>query len=79
MKTILVVLLVFFSSISFAKVTLEKLDEYDKFHRQYALLYLSESIEKEDAESFQDVSSAIYCNLIPFKSIFNSFIINFQR
>jgi len=49
----------FFSNISFAKVTLEKLDEYDKFHRQYALLYLSESIEKEDVKVFQDAIDTI--------------------
>ena len=52
-------ILLFLSNSSFSKVTLEKLDEYDKFHRQYALLYLSESIEKEDAESFQDAIDTI--------------------
>ncbi len=59
MKYIILIFLIFHSTISFAKVTLEKLDEYDKFHRQYALLYLSESIEKEDAQSFQDAIDTI--------------------
>ena len=54
MRSILFISLLFFTNISFAKVTLEKLDEYDKFHRQYALLYLSESIKKEDVQSFQE-------------------------
>ena len=42
-----------------AKVTIEKLNEYDKFHRQYAQLYLSESIEKEDVKAFQDAVDKI--------------------
>ena len=42
-----------------AKVTIEKLNEYDKFHRQYAQLYLSESIEKEDLQTFQDAIDKI--------------------
>jgi hypothetical protein len=48
LKFLLLTLLVIFTNISYADVTLKKLNEYDKFHRQYAQLYLSESIEKED-------------------------------
>jgi hypothetical protein len=59
MKYAVLIFLLFLSSISFAKVTLEKLDEYDKFHRQYALLYLSESIEVEDAKAFQEAIDKI--------------------
>lgn len=59
MKYTVLIFLLFFSSNSLAKVTLEKLDEYDKFHRQYALLYLSESIEKEDMQSFQNAIDTI--------------------
>jgi hypothetical protein len=59
MKYTVLIFLLFLSSISFAKVTLEKLNEYDKFHRQYAQLYLSESIEKEDAQTFQDAIDKI--------------------
>lgn len=59
MKYIILIFLIFYSTISSAKVTLEKLDEYDKFHRQYVLLYLSESIEKGDVQSFQDAIDTI--------------------
>ena len=43
----------------FAKVTLEKLDEYDKFHRQYAVLSISNEITPEDAKAFQDAMNVI--------------------
>ena len=59
MRNIVLIFLLFFSSISFGKVTLEKLNEFDKFHRQYAQLYLSESIEKEDVQTFQDAIDKI--------------------
>jgi len=59
MKLLVIFISLLLSTISFAKVTLEKLDEYDKFHRQYALLYLSESIKKEDVQSFQDAIDTI--------------------
>jgi hypothetical protein len=59
MRNLIFVLLLSLSNISFAKVTLEKLNEYDKFHRQYALLYLSESIEVEDAKVFQEAIDKI--------------------
>jgi len=59
MRNLIFVLLLLLSNISFSKVTLEKLNEYDKFHRQYALLYLSESIEVEDAKAFQDAIDKI--------------------
>ena len=49
----------FFSNISFAKVTLEKLDEYDKFHRQYAVLSISNEITPEDAKAFKDAMNVI--------------------
>jgi hypothetical protein len=54
MKLFVLLVVLFLPNISFAKVTLEKLDEFDKFHRQYALLYLSESIEVEDTKAFQE-------------------------
>ncbi len=71
---LLFILLLFFTSNSFAKVTLEKLDEYDKFHRQYALLYLSESIEKEDAQTFQDAIDKINTESLHVK--YDSVIMN---
>ena len=55
----LFILFLFFSNISFAKVTLEKLDEYDKFHRQYAVLSISNEITPEDAKAFQDAMNVI--------------------
>ena len=74
MKFLLLILSVIFSNISFAKVTLEKLDEYDKFHRQYAQLYLSESIEKEDVQTFQDAIDKINTEGLHVK--YDSVIIN---
>jgi hypothetical protein len=71
---LLFILLLFFTSISFAKVTLEKLDEYDKFHRQYALLYLSESIEVEDAKAFQEAIDKINTEGLHVK--YDSVVIN---
>ena len=59
MKLLVIFISLFLSNISFAKVTLEKLNEYDKFHRQYAQLYLSESIKEDDAQSFQDAIDTI--------------------
>lgn len=59
MKLLIIFISLFLTNSSFAKVTLEKLNEYDKFHRQYAQLYLSESIEKEDAQTFQDAIDTI--------------------
>lgn len=50
----LLVLVSFFSLNLNAEVVLDKLDEYDKFHRQYAKLYVTDSIEKEDVKAFQD-------------------------
>ena len=59
MKIFILFFTLFLTNISFAKVTLEKLNDYDKFHRQYALLYISESIVKEDAKAFQDAIDKI--------------------
>lgn len=59
MKYIPLIFLLFFSNISFAKVTLEKLDEYDKFHRQYAVLSISNEIVLDDAKAFQDAMNTI--------------------
>ena len=53
MKFISLIFTLFFLKVACAKVTLEKLDEYDKFHRQYAKLVVSDSIEKDDPELFE--------------------------
>ena len=74
MKYLTLIFLLLLSSISFAKVTLEKLDEYDRFHRQYAQLYLSESIELEDAKAFQDAIDKINTEGLHVK--YDSVIIN---
>ncbi len=74
MKLFVLLVALFFTNISFAKVTLKKLDEYDKFHRQYALLYLSESIEKEDAQTFQDAIDKINTEGLHVK--YDSVVIN---
>jgi hypothetical protein len=74
MRSILFISLLFFTSISLADVTLKKLNEYDKFHRQYALLYLSESIEKEDAQTFQDAIDKINTEGLHIK--YDSVVIN---
>lgn len=57
-----------------AKVTIEKLNEYDKFHRKYALLYLSESIEVEDAKVFQEAIDKINTEGLHVK--YDSVVIN---
>ena len=74
MKFIPVILLLFIANISVAKVTLDKLNEYDKFHPQYAQLYLSESIEKEDAQTFQEAIDKIKTEGLHVK--YDSVIIN---
>ena len=74
MRNIVLIFLLFFSSISFGKVTLEKLNEFDKFHRQYAQLYLSESIGKEDAQTFQDAIDKINTEALHVK--YDSVIMN---
>ena len=74
MKFLLLILLVIFTNISYADVTLKKLNEYDKFHRQYALLYISESIEKEDAKAFQDAIDKINTEGLHVK--YDSVVIN---
>ena len=74
MRNIVLIFLLFFSSISFGKVTLEKLNEFDKFHRQYALLYLSESIEVEDAKVFQEAIDKINTEGLHVK--YDSVVIN---
>jgi hypothetical protein len=74
MKSAIFIFLLFFTNISFAKVTLEKLNEYDKFHRQYAQLYLSESIEKEDTQTFQEAIDKIKTEGLHVK--YDSVIIN---
>jgi len=58
-KLLIIIFTLFFANNLLAKVTLEKLNEYDKFHRQYAQLYLSESIEKEDVQAFQEAIDKI--------------------
>jgi len=74
LKFLLLIFLVFFSNISLADVTLKKLDEYDKFHRQYVLLYLSESIEVEDAKVFQEAIDKINTEGLHVK--YDSVVIN---
>ena len=74
MRFLISIVALLFTSISFAKVTLLKLDEYDKFHRQYAMLYLSESIEKEDAQAFQEAIDKINMEGLHIK--YDSVVIN---
>jgi hypothetical protein len=74
MRFLISIVALLFTSISFAKVTLLKLDEYDKFHRQYAMLYLSESIEKEDAQVFQEAIDKINTEGLHIK--YDSVVIN---
>ena len=59
MKYLTFIFLLLLSSFSFAKVTLEKLNEYDKFHRQYAVLSISDEIVLDDAKAFQDAMNTI--------------------
>ena len=59
MKLPTLFLLLLFASNVFADVTLEKLDEYDKFHRQYAVLSISNEIVLDDAKAFQDAMNTI--------------------
>jgi hypothetical protein len=74
MKIFVLLVVLFLPNISFADVTLKKLNEYDKFHRQYALLYISESIEKEDAKAFQDAIDKINTEGLHVK--YDSVVIN---
>ena len=60
MKTLTLFLLLLFASNAFADVTLKKLMEYDKFHRRYAVLSISNEIVHEDARTFQDAMNTIY-------------------
>jgi hypothetical protein len=68
------IFLLFLSNISFAKVTLEKLDEYDKFHRQYAVLSISNEIVLDDAKAFQDAMNTINTEGLHVK--YDSVVIN---
>jgi hypothetical protein len=58
-KLLIIIFTLLFTSNVFAKVTLEKLDEYDKFHRQYAVLSISNEIVLDDAKAFQDAMNTI--------------------
>jgi hypothetical protein len=74
MRYTVLIFLLFFSNISFAKVTLEKLNEYDKFHRQYAVLSISDEIVLDDAQAFQDAMNTINTEGLHVK--YDSVIIN---